>query len=106
MNLDSFHKRALDEAETAMKHLFEECDKDKKGLLDGKKLAEGIARLLPPLPGFNQGHPGAPPPGFGPGNNLAGVILRMAGKNNRATLDQLLAATEKLFKEWDKDSKG
>src|SRR5262249_31292535 len=63
-----------------VKMFFAECDKDKKGFLDEKKIAEGINRILPKPKGFPggpggpPGGPGGPPggPGGGPGGPPGG----------------------------------
>jgi enterochelin esterase-like enzyme len=62
---DKDGKVTLDEFLAAAKALFNEMDKDQKGVLDEKQLAEGFNRLLPaPPPGAAAGAPG----GFrGPG---------------------------------------
>jgi enterochelin esterase-like enzyme len=43
---DKDGKVTMDEFVAAAKKFFEECDKDKKGTLDEKQLAEGINRLM------------------------------------------------------------
>ncbi len=88
-----------------VKKFFADCDKDRKGTLDEKALADGLNRLFPAPPGF--GAPGGPG-GFGPGSMLAGVILRRAdtNKDSKVTLEELTAAAEAVFAECDKDKKG
>jgi spore coat protein CotH len=99
---DKNGKLKLDEARASAKKFFEECDKDKKGMLDDKTLAEGINRLMPPPPGLG----GKPPafPGFGPGNFVARSLLKaLNAKDNKIAQEDWLAASERLFKEWDAD---
>jgi spore coat protein H len=125
---DNDGKLSLGELRSAVKKFFKECDKDKKDSLDEKMLAAGINRVLPRPPGFGgpppgggpgrppgggpggPGRPGAPPPGggFGMGNFYAGAIIRLAdaNKDGKVTLDELLAAAEKLFKEVDTSKDG
>jgi enterochelin esterase-like enzyme len=55
---DKDGKVTLDEFVAAARQLFKELDKENKGTLDEKQLAEAINRLLPASAG---------PPGFGPG---------------------------------------
>ncbi len=52
---DKDGKVTLDEFMAAAKRFYEECDKDKKGAIGEKQIAEGINRLMPP-PG--RGQPG------------------------------------------------
>jgi spore coat protein CotH/Ca2+-binding EF-hand superfamily protein len=117
----------------ATKKFFADCDKHHKGSLDEKQIAEWVNRVMP-RPEFGR-PPGGPPPGgdiiiggpfgppaggppgdgprgglvvFGPGNQLAGNIIKRAdaNRNGKVTLDELLAAAETFFKEADKDKNG
>ncbi len=99
---------------TGVKKFFNDSDKDKKGSLDEKALAENLTRVFPMPPGFGPppGGPGGAPPGgpprMGPGNMMAGVIMKRAdaNKDGKVTLDELVAAAEALFMESDKEKKG
>jgi hypothetical protein len=114
--IDSDKDGKVSNAELAagIKIFFQDCDKDKKGSLDGKQLAEGINRIMPMPKGF--GPPGGdpakpppgPPPGFGPGNVFAPAILKRAepDKEGRVSLARLLAAADVLFMEADKEKRG
>lgn len=112
------------------KKFFKESDKDNQGALTEQAIAAGLNRIFPRPPGF--GPPGGPggggpgavpggpgaggpgpgpggrPGGFGPGMFMAGPIVRRADadKDGKVTLAELLAATEALFKESDKEKKG
>lgn len=100
---DKDGKLKLDEARASATKFFDECDKDKKGVLDDKMLAEGINRLMPLPPGFGGGKPPAFP-GFGPGNFVAKSLLKaLKAKDNKISKADWLAATERLFKDWDAD---
>jgi enterochelin esterase-like enzyme len=59
---DKDGKVTLAEFMAAAARFYEECDKDRKGSIDEKQIAEGINRLLPP-PG--RGQPGRGQPGRG-----------------------------------------
>src|SRR5207253_929173 len=61
-------KLSKDELSAGVKKFFKDCDKDNKGEIDEKALADGLNRIFPAPPGFGPGGPGAPggPPG-GPG---------------------------------------
>jgi hypothetical protein len=97
-------KLSWGEASAALKQLFAECDKEKKGVLDEKALSEGINRLLPRRGG---GRPTVLPAGFGPGVHLAGLIFKKAGsEKNQLTEAALLAFGEKLFRDADKGKTG
>src|SRR5207302_2935964 len=61
LDTDKDGKVSKAELVAAVKKFFKDWDKDKKGKLDEKALAEGINRLFPP-----------PPPGFGPPGGGAG----------------------------------
>jgi outer membrane protein assembly factor BamB len=90
-----------------VKKFFTDCDKDKKGTLDEKQIAEGINRIMPRPGGFG-GRPGGRGGSFGPGTMLAPAIVKRAGadKDGKVTQAKLIAAAEKLFAEVDKDKKG
>jgi len=105
---DKDGKVSLDEFNAALKRLFEECDKDKKGALDEKRLADGLNRLLPRPPGFGAPPPAPRPGGFDPGSIWAKSIVQRADadKNGTITRDEMLTAGRQLFEEWDKDKNG
>jgi Ca2+-binding EF-hand superfamily protein len=107
LDADKDGKVTKDELVAGVKKFFAAADKDKKGKLDQAQLAAEINRIFPRPPGFPGGPPKGPP-GFGPGNFLAGSIVRRAdtNKDGKVTLDELVKATEALFKEADKDRKG
>ena len=90
--------------------LFTDGGKDKKGTLSEAQLAEALNRLLPPPPGMPGGFPkGGPPRGrFGPGNFLAGALVKRADtdKDGKVTRKELAAAAAGLFKEADKNKDG
>jgi spore coat protein H len=64
LDSDKDGKVTKDELVAGVKRFFKDTDKDKKGTLDEKALAEGLNRIWPRPPGF--GPPGGPQPGFGP----------------------------------------
>lgn len=109
-------KLSPDEAKTAAKRFFEECDKDKKDQVNEQMVADAINRLLQPPAGFGgparpggaPGGGGPRPPGFGPGRFLAGAILRAgdADKNNQLSSRELHSTVERWCTEWDKDKSG
>ncbi|MBY0522377.1 MAG: CotH kinase family protein [Gemmataceae bacterium] len=103
VDADKDGKMSNDELVAGIKKFFKDTDKDNKGSLDEKSLAEGLNRIWPPPPGGAR-----PPAGFGPGNFIAGAIMKRAGieKDGKVTLDKLLETAEALFKEADKDKKG
>ena len=106
----------------ATRRLFRECDRDNKGTIDEKALAEAINRLLPRPLGFGGGPPPGPPgggpppngpvggpfPGGGPGDILAGAIFRKAEPDADGKLTQIrfVKAAEAFFQECDKDKNG
>ena len=102
---DKDGKVSKDEFLDAAKRFFKECDKDNKGALDFKTLADGIQRLMAPPPGFG---PPPPPPGGGPGNPVAGAIFlrTRTDKDGKLALADFLKAAEALFAECDKDKNG
>jgi spore coat protein CotH len=114
LDADKDGKLTQDELLAGIKQFFKETDKDKTGFLDGKQLAEGINKLLPPPPGFGPKGPDGkppegkqPPPGFGAGNFFAPAIMKRAdAKDGKLTVDQALAAAKTLFAETDKEKKG
>jgi spore coat protein CotH/Ca2+-binding EF-hand superfamily protein len=105
-------KVSKEELIAGVKRFFKDSDKDGKGKLDEPALAAGLNRLFPPPPGIGPpggGPPGGGPPGgFGPGMMLAGPLLRRADadKDDKVTLDELVALAETLFKQCDKEKKG
>jgi hypothetical protein len=112
-------KATKDELVAGARKFFAECDKDRKGTLEEKVLADGLTRLLPRPPGFGPPGvgPGFPPrvgpvgpggPPRSPGATLATVIIKRAGtdRNGQVTLDAFVAAAEALFRECDKDKNG
>jgi enterochelin esterase-like enzyme len=69
---DKDGKLTQEELVAAVKKFFKECDKDNKGALDEKQLAEGINRLLASRNTGRPGRPGGRPGGFpGAGRNNA-----------------------------------
>lgn len=102
---DKNGKLSLDEVKSAAKRFFQECGGAEGKSIDEKSLAATIDRLLPPPP---------MPKGFQPkfkfsfGGMIAGNLLKQADGNNdrRLTLDEMTAAAEKFFKQWDKDKNG
>jgi spore coat protein H len=102
-------KLSKDEFIAGVKKFFADCDEDKSGKLNEKALAEGLNLYFQPPPGF--GPPGkgkGPMMGFGPGNGIAGNIMKRAeaGKDGTITLDKLIKVAESFFKEYDKENKG
>jgi outer membrane protein assembly factor BamB len=105
LDTDKDGKLTKDELVAGVKRFFKDSDKDKKGQLDEKALADGLSRILP-----TRGRPRGPG-GFGPrgglGGMLAGAIVKRAdtNKDGKVTVEELVAAAEALFKEVDKDKK-
>jgi Ca2+-binding EF-hand superfamily protein len=103
---DKDGKLTIEELTTALEKLFKEIDKDKKGSLDERQLAEGINRQMP-QPNFG-------PPGgfgvvpFGVGQPLAEAALKQWDKNGdrKLSLEEAIAGVKEFFKETDKDKKG
>lgn len=94
-------KLKVEEARASAAKFFDECDKDKKGTLDDKMLAEGINRLIP-KPGGGGKAPAFP--GFGPGNFIAKSLLKaLDAKDSKIARADWLAAADRLFKDWDAD---
>jgi spore coat protein H len=108
LDTDKDGKVSKDEWMAAAKKFFNDCDKDKAGKLDDKALAEGLNKLFPPPPGFGPPKKEGPKGGFGPGQALAGSIMKRAdtNKDGKVSLDEFVAAAEILFMECDKDKKG
>jgi hypothetical protein len=109
LDTDKDGKLSKDELTAGVKQFFKDCDRDGKGTVDEKQLAEGLNRLFPAPPGF--GPPGGGPgrPGrFGPGTMMAGNVLKRADadRDGKVTLPELTAAAEALFQEADKEKKG
>src|SRR5262249_19206397 len=114
LDADKDGKVSKAELLAGVKRFFQDSDKGKKGALDERAIADGINRIFPRPPGFGPppgGRPGGadgPPGGFGPGNFLAGSVVKRcdANKDGKVTLDEMLTAAEALFKEADKDKNG
>lgn len=109
LDADKDAKVSREELTAGAKKFFEDADKDKKGALDEKQLAEGLNRIIPRPPGFGPPPGGAaPPPGTGrTAGALAGAIIKRAEtKDGKVTLEQFVAAAEALFKESDKEKTG
>jgi Ca2+-binding EF-hand superfamily protein len=111
LDADKDGKLTREEVVAGVRKFFAAADKGKKGALDEARLTEEINRIAPGPRGFRGGPPGGPPGGFrpfGPGNFLAGAIVRRADKDKdgKVTLKELEAAAEALFKEADKDRDG
>lgn len=101
-------KLSLEETKGVIERFFKDCDKDGKGAVNEKTLVEAFDRLLPPPPGFGGG---ARPGGFRPpslGTGIAAAVLRTADadKDGQVSLKEVLAAADKLFKEWDAGKDG
>src|SRR5262249_46012579 len=86
-----------------------------KGSVDEEQLAAGINRIFPRPAGFGGppgggpgGGPGGPPPRVGPGNFLAGAVLRRADadKDRKVPPKELETAAEAPCKGADKDKDG
>jgi enterochelin esterase-like enzyme len=76
-------------------------------ILDNLYADKKLAPMIVVMPnGFAR--PMGAPGGFGPGNFIAGAIMRGADadKDGKLTEEELVAAAKKLFKECDKDNKG
>ncbi|MBI1832893.1 MAG: CotH kinase family protein [Planctomycetes bacterium] len=106
LDADNDGKIAKAELVTGVKKFFTDADKDKKGSLDEKQLADALNKIMP-TPGFPGGGKGGPF-GGGLGNLIAGEILKKADarKTGKVTLAELTTAAETLFTELDKDKTG
>jgi spore coat protein H len=103
LDTDKDGKVSQDEFVTAVKKFFKDCDKEDKGSINEKQIADGLSALFPPPPpGFGP-PPGGSPGRFSPGAMMAGPIVQRAdaNKDGRITQTELLAAAETLFKEAD-----
>jgi hypothetical protein len=94
-----------DEWVAAAKKVFAACQKDAQKRVNEKGIADALNGMFPKPP---EGQPGAGRPRFGPGNFMAGPIVELADtdKDGKVTLDELVAAAEKLFDEFDKGKTG
>ncbi len=101
LDADKDGKLTRAELTAGVERFFKRADKDKKGELDEKALADELGRILPVPKGFG-------PPCGGRGDRLAGVLVKRAdaNKDGKVTLKELVTAAEALFKEADKDKKG
>jgi spore coat protein H len=81
---------------SVVERAFEVSKKDDQGRLNEKALADGINGMMPKPPGEQ---PKGPQPLFGPGNFVAGPIIRRAdtNKDDRANLDELRTLARGLF---------
>lgn len=101
-------KLSLEETLAVLERFFKDNDKDGKGAMQEKTLAEAMDRLLPPPPGF--GGPGRPG-GFRPpplGAAIAAAVMKTADtdKDGQVSLKEMLAAADQRFKEWDASKDG
>lgn len=63
LDTDKDGKVSKDELRAGVGKFFDDCDKEKKGKIDAKAIADGLNRLMPPPPGFGPPRgPGGPPP--------------------------------------------
>jgi hypothetical protein len=84
-------------------------DKGKKQALDEKALAEGLTRVMPPPPGQRAGRGDwLGPRRSGAESMWARVIMTEAdaNKDGKVSLEELLAAAERAFRNADKDKDG
>lgn len=104
LDTDKDGKLSKDELTAGVERFFTAADKDKKRVLTEAQITAEINRILP----RPQGRPGEPPAGFGPGNFLAGAIVRRAdtNKDGKIALPELTAAAQKLFAESGKNKDG
>lgn len=124
---DHNKKLSLDELKATTRSFFVQADDKKKGYLDEISLAEALERLTcisdpPPVPFGPAGRPAppgrvaprrpvpapAPMPDASAAHLFARALVREADANRdwRITLDELLAAAQRAFKESDRDNDG
>ncbi len=105
--LDADKNRKLSRAEWLAwpNAMFAQAKKDADGKVDEPAIAEALNKLSPRPPGSK---PTDPPPAFGPGNFLAGPILKRAdtGKAGKVALAQLTDSAGALFDAADKGKTG
>ena len=101
-------KLSLKEFKIAAGKFFSETGGDDKKPIGESEIGDTINRLMPAPKGFGDFKPPPLPKGFGPGQRIAGAILKQgeAGADKKLTRDQFIAGAEKLFKQWDKDKNG
>jgi hypothetical protein len=94
-----------DEWLAAVKKVFDACEKDEQQRVRQKGIADALNGMFPRPP---EGQRDAGPPGFRPGNFMAGPIVRRADadRDGRVTFDEMKNAAEKLFDEFDKEMSG
>jgi spore coat protein CotH len=95
---DKDRRVSRDEALAGARTLFVTCDKENKGELDEKRMAQALEKLLP-RPGMF----GGPPSLAGP---VARGIFARAGNEGKLTADALVVAAGKAFDKADKDKNG
>ena len=85
--------------------VFNACAKDDQGRVNQKAIADALGRMFPKP--ADEKNPG-PFNGFSFGGMLAGPILRRAdvAGHGAVTRDELLAAADKLFDQFDKQKTG
>ncbi len=101
LDTDRDDKLSKEEWTAITKRLYEKAEKDADGRVDQKALATAMNGMFPKPP---EGSP-PPPPGFDLGKLMAEPIVARAdaNKDGKLTLDEMLAAANTIFEQFDKD---
>jgi hypothetical protein len=89
---------------------FAKWDANRNGSLDFDEFALGLRSVLGPPPEAGGSTPsfGGPPPGFGPEVFLARPLFSACDSNGdgKVTREEMVAAFQRWFRQWDESSKG